>query len=148
MPITTLKAAGPRIDGLAFKPDEVDRLKAKLLALTEATVIVRSPVRDEQGRCKYVEVPDTGIQLAATVKALEFAVGKPRQMMEVTTNTGRALPEPQNLTKLLAGNPDLVKSILTTLKESLENSQAVPVQALPSGTPPQLPESQSEGRQR
>ena len=149
MPVSSLTLGKAKIDRLEFSPDEVEELKANLLRLTKATVIVRSPMRDENGKIKYVEVPDNGLQLAATVKALEFAVGKPRQMMEVTTTGGSGnLPQPQNLSKLLAGNPALVTSILTTLKTSLENAQAIPVQAVTAENVNRPPELQSGAPQR
>lgn len=148
MPVSSLTLGKAKIDRIEFSPEEIEGLKRKLLKLTEATVIVRSPVRNKDGKLDYVEVPDTGIQLAATVKALEFGVGKPRQMMEVTTSNGRAMPEGQSLAKLLAGNPDIASKIITALKDGLENAQAIPVQEVKRELPSLKPESESGSHQR
>lgn len=145
MPITTLRGAKAKVAALemGFSQEEIDALKTQLLELTQATVIVRSPKRDEWGKVQYIEVPDNGLRLAAVVKAIEFGIGKARQFIDVQTSNGNHAPDGQNLAKLLAGNPELVVSILTTLQESLKSSEAIAVQAVTSEAAISLPESES-----
>lgn len=114
---------------IEFTQAEIDKAKAKLLQLMDAKVVVRSPKRDDLGRIVYEEVDDHGIQLAATRTALEFAVGKPKQMMEVQTGpnaAGRAMSQ-ADLARLLAKNPELTATVIKTLQEGLKNAQAIDV---------------------
>lgn len=147
MPTTTLTSATAKIDRLDFSASEIDTLKAKLLELTGATVIVRSTQRDANGKIQYIEVADTGIQLAATVKALEFAVGKPKQMIAVQTGPDAA-GKPQDLRQILQKNPDLVRSILGHMQETLKNAQAVEVEEVKADKADQLGEIESSSPHR
>lgn len=132
---------------LDFTQSEIDRLKAKLLTLSDATIIVRSPERDENGRCKYVEVANVAVQLAATVKALEFGVGKPRQMIEVSDGSSSNAHQPgiRDLAHLLHRNPEITAKVISALKDGVNFSQAIPVQEVKHDSPAQPPESQSGG---
>lgn len=142
---TSLAAARAEVAKLDFSQNEVDYLKAKLLKLCDATMIVRSPERDEQGRIKYVEVPNVPVQLAATVKALEFSVGKPRQMIEVSDMSGGAKPSAglRDLANLLHSNPEVAAKVLAALKDGVKVAEAIPVQAVTSVSPAQPSESES-----
>lgn len=132
---------------LNYSQDQIDYLQNKLLKLCDATIIVRSPERDENGKCKYVEVPNVAVQLAATVKALEFGVGKPRQMIEVSDQTqpGRGQPGIRDLAQLLAQNPEITAKVLGALKDGVNFSQAIPVQEVKPSSPSQPQELQSDG---
>lgn len=147
MAITTLRAGQERIERLEFDDAETAHLKARLLELTSATVISRSPVRNSEGKLDYIEVPDNGIRLAATVKALEFKFGKPRQMIDVETNDGRGA-RAQDLGLLVMKNRDLAASLLRMVTEKLEKSQAIPVEAVPSDLRSGQGESESPSPQR
>lgn len=147
--VHSLASGNAAVARLTFTEEEVEGLKAKLLELTRAEVIVRGTKRDENGKCIYVSVPDQGIQLAATVKALEFAVGRPTQKLEVQTNAGSpSLPLTQRaLVELMAANPEMTKRVLDAVTEAAKNAQAVPVQAVASEKPALPPESLAEGSQ-
>jgi hypothetical protein len=147
MPQTSLTLGRAKIDRIEFSPLEIEELKGKLMSLTRATVIVRSTKRDEHGKIQYEEVPDSGIQLAATVKALEFAVGKPRQTLDVEDSRGRS-PAAQDLRAILGKNPELVTSILGHMQETLRNSQALTVEAVEANPPRVQGESESPSSQR
>jgi hypothetical protein len=131
VPVSSLSAGKALVDRLVFSPSELDELKTKLLALSRATVTVRGPERDGNGHCIYIRVPDNGIQLAATVKALEFAVGKPKVMLDIQTSAGKTATHGHDLGRLLANNADLTATILRTLKEGLQNVQAIDLAPLP-----------------
>ena len=129
MPQSSITLGKAKVAALEFTQGEVDELKAKLLKLTEATVIVRSPKRDDNGKLQYIEVPDVGVQLAATVKALEFSVGKPKQMIEVQpgNGSGNAARGMRDLGALIAQNPDLAIKVIGALKDGVNLSQAIDV---------------------
>lgn len=133
------------IASLDFTPDEVEAFKRKLIQLSNAKVVVRGPERDENGRCIYIEVDDHGIQLAATVKGLEFAVGKPKQMMEIATGPSAAgqRTSQSDLARLLSKNPDLTSTIIETLKAGIKSAQAIDVTPLNPGNSEGHTDSQS-----
>ena len=147
MPQTTLSSGLARVERIDFSEMEVADLKATLLRLTTATVRVRGRERTPQGGITYEDVPDNGIQLAATVKALEFAVGKPRQTMEVQDGRNR-LPAAQDLRAILGKNPELVTAILGHMQETLKNSQALTVEAVEANSGKGQGESESPSHQR
>lgn len=142
-----IKGGKAEVAKLDFTQEEVDSLKRKLLDLTEAVVTVRGPGRDADGRCIYITVPNVGIQLAATVKALEFGVGKPKQMLEIQDNPGRGRQAsgPHELGRLLAEHPDVAAKVIETMKEGLRFSQAIPVEAVKREIPAKPAESESDG---
>jgi len=144
VPISSLSHGKSLVDRLIFSTGELDELKTKLMALTRATVMVRSPVRNARGTLDYVEMPDNGIQLAATVKALEFAVGKAKVMLDIQTSAGKPISQGADLAKLLVNNADLTLTILQTLKESLRKAQAVDVTPLPEQLPIQPSDPKSD----
>jgi hypothetical protein len=146
-PVSTLATGQRELAKLDFTQAEVDELKAKLMTLTRATLIVRSPERDELGRIKYVEVPNVGIQLAATVKALEFGVGKARQMIEVTGggSTGQNQSGVRDLAKLMHEQPELADKVIRALKDGLNPAQTIDVTPVKSSEPAQASESNSAG---
>lgn len=141
----SIAAGKAEVAKLDFTQPEIDKLKAKLLELTEATVIVRSPERDANGKIQYIEVPNVGIQLAATVKAIEFGVGKPKQMLEVQDSPGRAAGHPgmQDLAKLLQRNPEVAAAVIQTLKTGQKMAEAIDVTPVKPEDHNALPESQS-----
>jgi len=131
--ISSLAVGQQKVASLDFTQSEVDTLKAKLLRLTEAKITVRVG-RDAEGKIAYGQVDDVGIQLAATVKALEFGVGKPKQMIDVKTGPGAGgvAPGVHELGRLLVKNPDITARILGALKDGLALSEAIPVEAVTS----------------
>lgn len=142
--VTSITKGQERVAALDFTQPEVDKLKGKLLELTEATVWVRTG-RDALGMV-YSEVADPGVQLAATVKALEFAVGKPGQKLELTTpNTPGASSGLQDLGKLIAKNPEIAAKVLGALKDGLAMAQAIDVTGTSAENTSQAPESKSGG---
>lgn len=145
--ITTLAgglAATPKIAGTQA---DVDHALAKLRTLMDATVIVRSPERDEHGRCKYVEVPNVGIQLAAATKYLEFTTGKPRQSIEMTDSTSKGSQPAglRDLATILNRNPDVLARVVGALKDGAKLAEAIPVEAVTSENPVSPSDSQSGG---
>ncbi len=130
---------------LEFSQGEINDLKANLLRLSKAKVTVRIG-RDESGKIQYGEVDDTSIQLAATVKALEFGVGKPRSSLEITDTTRPNQGDPANLSqlaKLLHQNPDVTSRVLGALKDGLKLAEAIPVEAVTSESSLSPPDTQS-----
>ena len=135
MPVSSLSRGVAVVASLNFSPEERAELKANLLKLTKAKVIVRSTERAPGGGIQYVEVDDNGIQLAATVKALEWDVGKPRQMLEVQSGpSAHRAATARDLGLLLASDPELITKVLGALKDGLDQAQAIPVQAVTSDT--------------
>lgn len=129
---------------LDFSQDEIDRVKSKLLELTEAMVTVRTG-RDENGKIIYGEVPNVGIQLAATVKVLEFAVGKPKQMIAVegSSSTGQGQAGIRDLARLMHDNPEITGAILAAVRDGARITQAIDVTGTSEKTPVQPPESKA-----
>jgi hypothetical protein len=127
--VSSLAIGNAEVAKLDFSSAEVEILKRKLLALTEAKVTVRGP-RDQAGKITYVEVDNVGIQLAATVKALEFAVGKPRQMVEVSETPpqgGQAALSMRDLPAIASKHPQVLAAILAALKGASNLSHAIDV---------------------
>jgi hypothetical protein len=142
----SLAAGKAEVAKLDFSQEEIDRLKNKLLQLTEATITVRVG-RDKDGKIMYGEVPNVGIQLAATVKAMEFGVGKPKQMIEVQGG-GPARNESgglRDLGRLIQQNPDVAHAVLKAVKDSANLAQAIDVTGTSGGKRSIAPESQSGG---
>lgn len=147
MPVHSLSRGVQEVTKLVFSQSEVDYLKAKLFELTRATVVVRSPERDADGRTIYKEVPDSGIQLAAATKLMEFAQGKPRQSLALETSPERSekAVTGRDLVLFLGKRPDLVDTIVATMTEVAKNAQAIKVEEVKPDSAPQPPESESEG---
>ena len=140
---TSPATAAQRVEqALTFSKGEVDRAKAKLLELMDSVVVIRSPERDENGRCKYVEVPNAPIQLAAAIKIVEYGLGKPTQMVVVDQGPG-SRPARADLGKMLLANPSLIETVLRSMKEAAEAAQAIPVQAVASDRSTSGQESES-----
>jgi len=116
---------------ISFSADEVARAKAKLLDLMDANVVVRGTERNAEGRCVYIEVANQPIQLAAAIKVVEWGIGKPSQMV-VVDQTESYRPARADLGKMLVANPSLIETVLRTIKEAAEQSQAIPVQSVVS----------------
>lgn len=147
MAVSSLTKGIKTVAKLEFSEEERAELKAGLLTLTKASVIVRSPQRDKDGKCVYVEVPDNGIRLAAIVKALEWDVGKPKAMLELQTGPGAggAAPGLQDLGRLISRNPEIAAKIIAALRDGLSFAQAIDVTPASEGKPAQVSESQSGG---
>ncbi len=143
---SSLEAGKAEVAKLDFTQAEVDFLKRKLLALCDAKVIVRSTERDKDGKIKYIEVDNCGIQLPAIVKALEFGVGKPKQMVEVRA-PGQALPAPgmRELASLAAKDPAVLATILQALKDGVALTQAIDITSTSDEKPDSPVESESGG---
>ncbi len=136
------------LQSLVLTDGEVESLKAKLLQLTEAKEIVRIG-RDDNGII-YGEQPNLPVQLAATVKLLEFGIGKPRQAIEVTNNgapPGAPRLTRADLARLLTEDPSAAHGLLTVMQAIAglrpEMKQATPVEEVKSSEARRLPESES-----
>ena len=132
------------MDRLVFETRDVEAAKAKLVELMDAQTIVRGTERGEDGRCKYVEIPNHPVQLAAAVKILEYQLGKPTQMVVVDQRAGQA-PARADLGRMLVANPQLVTQVLATMREALESTQAITVQGVTSDPSARAPDSISAG---
>mgnify|MGYP000985177204 FL=1 len=140
--IASLGAAGTVVNKvLTFADADVERAKAKLLELMDAKMIVRGTERGEDGRCKYVEIANLPVQLAAAVKIVEYGLGKPTQMVVVDNPQGHR-PARADLGRMLLANPSLIETVLRSMKEAAEAAQAIPVQAVASD--PSKGEQESE----
>jgi hypothetical protein len=150
MPVSSLTKGVAIVQQLVFSAEEVADLKANLMKLTKARVIVRGVGVDEKtGLREYIEQDDNGIQLAATVKALEFAVGKPQQMLKIEDK--RAGSESRGLTdlgKLLHQNPEIASKVIGALQDGLKVAQAIDVTATSAGSEGSPVDPQSAGSPR
>lgn len=130
--IASLGAAGTVVNKvLSFADADVERAKAKLIELLDATLIVRGTERGPDGRCAYVEIPNAPVQLAAAVKIVEYGLGKPTQMV-VVDNPQSHRPARTDLARMLLANPALIETVLRSMKEAAEQAQAIPVQGVAS----------------
>lgn len=145
--ILTLSGSNEMLGKLNYEQKDVDYALAKLRELMDASIIVRSPERDEHGRIKYVSVPNVGIQLAAATKFLEFTTGKPRQSIEMTDNTSKgSSPTGLNdLARLLHKNPDVTARVLGALRDGVKLAEAITVEAVTTDSPYLPTDSQSGG---
>lgn len=134
------------LQSLVLTNDEVNMLKRKLLELSDAKETVR--IGRDAGGIIYGERPNLPVQLAATVKLLEFGIGKPRQAVEIT-NRGPGASAPRisraELAAMLAETPSLVTAFLGGLQAAAGMKQAVAVEATCETLPAPPSEVQSGG---
>jgi hypothetical protein len=117
-----------RIDSLVFSAETEAKAIATLETLLTATVVVRGTSRTASGSPIYEERPDNGIRLAAAVNIVSWNRGKPKQMVEVETNSpGSSSQGMQSLAKLLLSNRDLLDSVISSTIEAAKLAQAIDV---------------------
>lgn len=132
-----------------FAPDDLAHAKAKLRALTEATVSVRIGRDPVTGKILYGEMPDNGIQLAATVKLIEFETGKAPATIDVQHHShGDGGQKPEDAIEMLKKNPDLLRTMVKSYLDAVKYAQipiAHDVNAVPVDS---VTENESASRKR
>lgn len=107
-----------------FSGDDLAHAKAKLRALTEATVSVRIGRDPATGKILYGEMPDNGIQLAATIKLIEFETGKAPATIDVQHHShGDGGQKPEDAVEMLKKNPDLLRTMVRSYLDAAKSAQ-------------------------
>ena len=129
MPATKLSTVCSIVEGVVktrglFEGSALALAKAKLVALMDATIIVRGVERDSRGSPLYCERPDNAIQFAAAAKIVELETGKAPQSIEVEHHgSGEAPKKPQDAVKMLMSDPALAQKIIRTYLDAVKSSQ-------------------------
>jgi hypothetical protein len=134
-----------------IKADDGERAWKQLDELSMATRRVRAGKCPQTGAYLYEDVPDYPVRLVATIKKLEYAIGKPvATAVNINANVGsEGEHEILSIQDLLKANPRAIADAKATLDdyEKLGNAEKRVVELLPEA-PPKPSESQSEGSKR
>jgi hypothetical protein len=133
---TALAKVGHAI-AVHFKPEDTEKAYRKLVELMDCQRTVRGE-RNPAGGYHYVQEPDSAVQLVATVKYLEWAIGKPTATV-VNVDGNQPGPEmrPDEFMAKLMSDPEALKAAEDVF---LKLKKAIPVDITP---PPSLPEGQN-----
>jgi hypothetical protein len=145
--IAAVDAATPIRGRGLWSAEDLAYAKGKLRALMDATVSVRVG-RDADGRIQYAEMPDNGIQLAATIKFMEFELGKAPQTIEVSHHGTGDEAKPKDPLEMLRNNPALMRTMLEQYLGVIKMAQSPLVHDLEPRHPQSTTENESGKRQR
>jgi hypothetical protein len=117
----------------AFDCADVELAKATLKECCTATRRVRAGKDPTTGSFLYADVPDHPVRLAASVKIIEWSIGKPiaRTVQATFTPTAGAggAANGEDLLNLLLSAPDAAVDIVEKLKRAAEKAKrAEPVE--------------------
>lgn len=119
----------------AFEQEDLDLAKATLKACCTATRRVRAGKDPQTGAFTYADVPDHPVRLAASVKIIEWSIGKPvAASVQMTIGPGpgqSATASQDDLLQLLLAAPEAAADIVGKLKDAAARAKrAQPVEVM------------------
>lgn len=136
--------------GPAFESGDIELAKATIVSCCHAKRRVRAG-KDPLGGYLHEDEPDYTIRLAAAVKIMEWAIGKPiARSINADVSPGGGSKGTDStggeLLDLLLASPDAAIDILDKLRRAASKAKPLEITVSPENNQP--PESQSEGFQR
>lgn len=109
-----------------FDNNDIEEARRVLQECMRSVIRVRSTIRcPKTGGIQYEDVPNHSLRLAASVKVLEYAIGKPTQrIITETSNTPKSqLPD---LIAMIKRHPQVAGAVVRSLTEAA--SKVLPIE--------------------